>query len=268
MPELPEVETIRRQLGPEVIGRRLGESWAFASAKFDSAVTASGASVELLSRRGKYLLAGLDDGRELIVHLGMTGSLSLVPTPDLDPDLYVRAWWALDDGRTLVFRDIRRFGRVAVVTAGNYAGLRTLALLGPEPFDDGFTASGLWAALRASRARVKTQLLSQRPVAGVGNIYADEALWRAEIFPGSRVVTRPQARRLHAAIREVLAEGIANRGTTLRDYRSVDGSSGDNQHHLDCYGRAGLPCRRCGTTLISRFWDGRTTTFCPACQRR
>jgi formamidopyrimidine-DNA glycosylase len=268
VPELPEVETIRRELSPEVVGRRLGEAWAFASAKFDSAVTASGASVQAVRRRGKYLLADLDDGRELIVHLGMTGSLSLVRTAALDPDPYVRAWWALDDGRTLVFRDIRRFGRVAVVMAGQYAALPTLRLLGPEPLDEGFTALGLWQALGASRARIKTQLLSQRPVAGVGNIYADEALWRARVFPGARSITRPQAARLHEALREVLDEGIANRGTTLRDYRSVDGRGGDNQHHLDCYGRAGLPCRRCETALVSRFWDGRTTTFCPRCQRR
>ena len=115
---------------------------------------------------------------------------------------------------------------------------------------------------------MKTQLLQQRAVAGVGNIYADEALWRAGVDPAARKVTRPQAARLHAAIREVLAAALANGGTTLRDYRTVDGGTGSNQHHLDCYGRAGEPCTRCATTLRRKVLDGRGTTWCPVCQRR
>jgi formamidopyrimidine-DNA glycosylase len=268
VPELPEVETIRRQLAPEVSGRTLGEAWAFPSPKFAAARAASGATIRGVGRRGKYLLIDLDDDRELIVHLGMTGALRVLPEPDVPADPYLRARWALDDGRALLFRDIRRFGRLAVVPAGRYESLPTLHLLGPEPFDDAFTPLSLWAALRASRARVKTQLLSQRPVAGVGNIYADEALWQAAIFPGARAISRPGAARLHAALREVLGSALSRRGTTLRDYRAVDGEPGDNQHHLLCYGRAGLACLRCGGTLVSRFWDGRTSTFCPTCQRR
>jgi formamidopyrimidine-DNA glycosylase len=116
--------------------------------------------------------------------------------------------------------------------------------------------------------RVKTQLLSQRPVAGVGNIYADEALWRARVHPAVRTISRPAATRLHQAIVEVLTEGIAHGGTTLRDYRTVDGSEGDNQHRLDCYGRAGAPCRRCGAELRRSIVDARGTTSCPVCQRR
>ena len=268
MPELPKVETIRRQLVPQVSGRRLGEAWAFPSAKFSDALEASRAGVEGVDRRGKYLLIGLDDQRELVVHLGMTGSLSVVPTEAVRPDPYRRASWALDDGRTLLFRDIRRFGRLAVVTAGEYRSLPTLHRLGPEPFDPLFTPRSLWLAVRASRARVKTQLLSQRPVAGVGNIYADEALWRAGVFPAARTISRAQAERLHGALREVLGAALERRGTTLRDYRGVDGNPGDNQHHLDCYGRAGQPCRRCEGVLVSRVWDGRTATFCVACQKR
>jgi formamidopyrimidine-DNA glycosylase len=268
VPELPEVETIRRQLAPEIVGRRIGEAWAFASAKFDQAPRACGGAFVSVARRGKYLLAGLDDDRELVVHLGMTGSLAVVPSEVFVPDAYTRAWWRLDDGRTLGFRDIRRFGRLAVVPTGRYQSLPTLHRIGPEPFDDAFTPAALFRALRTSTARIKTQLLSQRPVAGVGNIYADEALWRAGLHPAARTVTRPGAERLHRALREVLAAGIEHGGTTLRDYVGVDGSRGDNQHHLDCYGRAGLPCGRCATVLISRVWDGRTATFCPACQRR
>ena len=164
----------------------------------------------------------------------------------------MRAWWALDDGEVLELRDVRRFGRVAVVPRGRHDALPTLAALGPEPFAETFTPEVLWQGLRRSRLRVKTQLLQQRAVAGVGNIYADEALWRAGVDPAARKVTRPQAARLHAAIREVLAAGLANGGTTLRDYRTVDGGTGSNQHHLDCYGRAGQPCNRCGDDAASQ----------------
>jgi len=218
-------------------------------------------------RRGKYLLIELDDGRDLVIHLGMTGQLRLRSPAHVD-DPYVRAWWALDDAEVLELRDVRRFGRVAVVPRGRHDSLPTLAALGPEPFAETFTPEVLWQALRRSRLRVKTQLLQQRAVAGVGNIYADEALWRAGVDPAARKVTRPQATRLHAAIREVLAAGLDNGGTTLRDYRTVDGGTGNNQHHLDCYGRAGQPCNRCAATLRRKVLDGRGTTWCPVCQRR
>ena len=268
MPELPEVETIRRALRPEVVGRRITEAGGRPSAKFSSAAEATGARIDDVERRGKYLLVQLDDGRELVVHLGMTGKLRLRPdSTDPGDDVFVRAWWTLDDGRRLELHDVRRFGRVAVVPKGEYASQPTLAALGPEPLDPTTTGDELWRALRRSRSRVKTQLLSQRPIAGVGNIYADEALWRARVHPARRTVTRADATRLPTAIREVLAAGIEHGGTTLRDYRSVDGEEGDNQHHLDCYGRAGQPCPRCGTALVSRVYDGRTTTFCPSCQR-
>jgi formamidopyrimidine-DNA glycosylase len=265
VPELPEVETVRRQLEPLVTGRRVAEAWGHPSAKFASAVEAVGGGIEGVRRRGKYLLAPLDDGRELVVHLGMTGQLRLREGAG---DPYVRAWWALDDGQVLELRDVRRFGRIGVVTAGEYATLPTLAALGPEPWDAALDDGGLWRRLRASRIRVKTQLLSQRPIAGVGNIYADEALWRAGIHPGRRAVTRAASQRLLVALREVLEQGIANGGTTLRDYRDVGGSAGRNQLELGCYGRAGEPCLRCGGELRRSLVDGRGTTHCPACQPR
>ena len=143
-----------------------------------------------------------------------------------------------------------------------------LAALGPEPFDPDFTAEHLWAGLRGGRSRVKTKLLGQRVVAGIGNIYADEALWHARVNPAARAVTRPAAERLRDAIVDVLRAGIDNGGTTLRDYRTVTGGQGSNQHHLSCYGRWGEPCIRCGTELRRRTIDGRTTTWCPTCQRR
>jgi formamidopyrimidine-DNA glycosylase len=274
VPELPEVETIRRQLGPDLEGRRIAEAWAFPSAKFDEAPAAVGATVGPLGRRGKYLLAPLDrDGRphELVVHLGMTGRLAidrreLVASDGSEPHL--RAAWRLDDGRRLTFVDVRRFGRIAVVASGDHDRLPTLAALGPEPFDDAFTPDALRDAVNRSRRHVKTHLLSQRVVAGVGNIYADEALWRAGVHPCSRRLTRADADRLRDAVRDVLAEGIDDGGTTLRDYRDALGGEGAHQHALDCYGRAGEPCPRCGTTLRRCVVDARTTTFCPACQTR
>jgi formamidopyrimidine-DNA glycosylase len=265
VPELPEVETVRRQLEPVVVGRRITEAWGHPSGKFASAPLAAGPSVEAVGRRGKYLLLALDDGRELVVHLGMTGQLRL-RAGALDP--YVRAWWALDDGGVLELRDVRRFGRVGVVPAGEYGSLPTLARQGPEPWDPALDEGGLWRALRRSRARVKTQLLSQRPLAGVGNIYADEGLWRAGVHPARRSVTRVEAARLLDALRVVLEQGVANGGTTLRDYRGVDGAEGRNQLELGCYGRAGEPCLRCGAELRRSVIDGRGTTHCPACQLR
>jgi formamidopyrimidine-DNA glycosylase len=278
VPELPEVETIRRQLEPLVVGRWLGEAWAFPHPKFTPALDVGPALVERVGRRGKYLLLGLDDDRELIVHLGMTGSLRVRPGGDTG-DAYVRAWWSLDDrpaggpggghgggGEALEYRDIRRFGRLAVASGGVYVG--TLAVQGPDALDPSLTADAFWRALRTSRRAVKTQLLSQRPIAGVGNIYADEALWRVGVNPARRRVTRAQAAALLAALRAVMTASIRDGGTTLTTYRDVTGREGRNQQRLDVYGQAGLPCPRCGTELRSRVLDGRTTTWCPVCQPR
>jgi formamidopyrimidine-DNA glycosylase len=270
MPELPEVETIRGQLEPQLVGRAIVASSAHWSPKFATAPDAVGTAIERVDRRGKYLLFGLDDGRDIVVHLGMTGSLSVrseAADADGDHDPYVRAIWVLDDGRRLVYRDVRRFGRIAVVAPAERSTLPTLAALGPEPFDDEFTGDALWASLRRSRRAVKTQLLSQRPVAGVGNIYADEALWLAEVHPSDRHVSRARAGRLRDAIRTVLRDGLDHGGTTLRDYVDAEGSTGSNQHHLRCYGRAGEPCERCGDLLRRSVVDGRGTTWCRTCQR-
>lgn len=265
MPELPEVETLRRQLEPFLVGRRITEAWGHPSPKFATAPHAAGATIEGVRRRGKYLLLGLDDERELVVHLGMTGQLRWRPG---EGDPHVRAWWALDDARVLELRDVRRFGRVGVVPVGAYASLPTLAVQGPEPWDPALDSGGLWQNLKRSRVRIKTQLLSQRPIAGVGNIYADEALWRAGVHPARRSITRSSADGLLAELRAVLEQGIANRGTTLRDYRTAEGGLGGNQHQLRCYGRAGKPCGRCNTTLRRTIVDGRGTTHCPTCQPR
>jgi formamidopyrimidine-DNA glycosylase len=266
VPELPEVETIRRQLGPELVGRQVVGSWAFASAKFTQATEVDGAWFGSSGRRGKYLILELEDGRELVVHLGMTGVLRFAD-PTVEPDPYVRAWWLLDDGRRFEFSDVRRFGRVVVVDAGEYSGIATLHAMGPEPFDDDFGPTEFWNRLRRSNQMLKTNLLSQRPIAGVGNIYADEALFLARINPAVRSISKPKAERLLACIREVLGASIDRGGTTLKDYRSLSGA-GENQLHLLCYGRAGEPCVRCGAELRHRVIDARSTSFCPVCQKR
>lgn len=276
MPELPEVETVRRQLGPSLIGSSVVEAGSHASAKFTPARDITGGRFTSDGRRGKFLLFGVDGDRELVVHLGMTGQLRIIDDAELaeredhPPDTapYLRAWWALDDGRLLEFVDVRRFGRIRVVPAGDYRSIPTLAAAGPEPFDADFDGQQFWALLKKSRRKLKTQLLSQRPIAGVGNIYADEALWLASINPNATRISPQRATELLDAIRAVLTKGLDNGGTTLRDYRDAEGQTGDNQHSLAAYGRAGHPCLRCDTPLRSATIDARTTTWCPMCQRR
>lgn len=287
MPELPEVETIRAALEPALMGRTILEAWGHPSPKFRQAPAAIGRSFLRVGRRGKYLLVDLTgeqvgtvrepDGDEdllgtpgpntqLIVHLGMTGRLGFEPSTPAGT--HVRAWWALDDGRSLVFTDVRRFGRLAVVPHGDHSSLATLAALGPEPLGPDFTPEVLRAGVNATSRAIKTALLSQRIVAGLGNIYVDEALWRAGIDPRRRTgLGRRRSEVLHGAIIDVLESALGHGGTTLRDYRTLDGASGENQHRLEAYGRAGKPCLRCGRALRSTVLDARTTTWCGQCQR-
>ena len=304
VPELPEVETIRRQLVPLVEGRRCVEATSHWSEKFLPAREVTGARFQTLTRKGKYLICGLDDEghdgerehsegqhseRELIVHLGMTGSLLVVdgaegssqegrgavPTriyeqpSEAQPHKaeHIRARWWLDDGSQLIFNDTRRFGRLRVVPAGCYETAPTLAAQGPDALSSEFTPEVLHARLRQSRRTLKTQLLSQRPVAGLGNIYADEALWESGIHPARRNLSPARCETLHRAIKEVLNRALKFGGTTLRDYRTPDASTGSFQKKLRCYGRAGHPCPRCQTPLRKQVIDARTTTWCPRCQK-
>ncbi len=268
MPELPEVETVRRQLAPRLAGRRVVEAGSHPSAKFVPARSLTGHRFVDVGRRGKYLIAPTDRGHDLVIHLGMTGNLGFRRGGPDESNPYLRAWWQLDDGETLEFVDVRRFGRLRFVVHGDYADIPTLANAGPEPWDPALTAARFHQLLATSRRALKTKLLSQRPIAGVGNIYADEALWMAEIHPLATRLGRERSARLLEALRHVLAQGIDQGGTTLRDYRNVEGGTGSNQTRLMAYGRAGLPCLRCGDTLVSAVVDARTTTWCPRCQRR
>src|SRR5688572_27228022 len=265
MPELPEVESVRRQLAPRLEGRRILAVAVTPQLRFHHVEAAAHHSIGSVDRRGKYLLVELDDGLELVMHLGMTGSFRF-RSDGWTPDPYVRATFELDDD-VMDFRDVRRFGTLAVVPAGDYRSLATLAALGPEPLSDEFDPVEFHRALQRSRMAVKPYLLTQRPVAGVGNIYADEALWRARINPHARRVGPARSRALWQAIREVLAEAIEREGTTFRDYQMVNGESGRNAPFLVAYGQGGQPCPRCGTPLRKVVLGGRGTTYCPVCQR-
>jgi formamidopyrimidine-DNA glycosylase len=272
VPELPEVETIRQQLEARVVGASIADAGAHWSDKFAPAIDAVGGEIVGARRRGKYLLFELDHEvpTELVVHLGMTGRLTVHAVDD-EPDLdhpHLRAWWRFTDGRLFTFHDIRRFGRIHVVDAGDYGEIPTLDHLGPEPWDPAFTGKALAIFVKRSNRHLKTILLGQRAVAGVGNIYADEALWTARINPATRRLSVDRADRLVEAIRGALQSGLDHGGTTLRDYVDSAGATGANQHELLCYGRSGSPCHRCATELRSRVLDARTTTYCPACQAR
>ena len=236
--------------------------------RYDRPRDAEGGRIDDLRRRGKYLIADLDTDRDLILHLGMTGILRWRGEDGWDgSDAYVRATVELDDGSVLDFRDVRRFGTFVVTPAGDHSGLPTLASLGPEPLSGAFSRDGFHRALSSTRQQVKPFLLSQRPVAGVGNIYADEALWRARIRPTARRVGRERSDRLWHAIRTVLAESIEREGTTFRDYQMVNGESGRNADFLVAYGQGGRPCPRCGEPMRKGVVGGRGTTWCARCQR-
>lgn len=277
MPELPEVETIRSQLEPQLVGRQIQAVWTFAHAKFQPGHLAVGTTISGMGRRGKYLLIELDDDRELVVHLGMTGLLFVganesqplgVAAGDAVRHPHDRARFSLDDGSFLTFRDARRFGRILVVPVGDYRSAGLLGRMGPEPLSDDFTADTLVRGLAGSRRPLKSVLLSQELVAGLGNIYIDEALWEAQIAPVHRGgLRRDRAERLAEAIKTILAASVARGGTTLRDYRDSYGATGTNQRHLSCYGRKDEPCLRCGQLLSGRRIDGRSTVWCTACQR-
>ena len=215
MPELPEVETIRRQLGPKITNRTITGAGSHESAKFLPARKTKGKRFLQLRRRGKYLLAELDDQTELVVHLGMTGQLKVTETDDqrsVGSD-YERAWWLLDNNKTIIFRDVRRFGRIALVKKGDYSQIPTLRDMGPEPFSPELTGEELWRRTKGRKQRIKTQLLGQRLIAGGGNIYADEALFYAGINPSVRSITRAQAERLLQSLQMVLSQAIDMGGT-------------------------------------------------------
>jgi len=275
VPELPEVETIRLRLEPKLVGRRLEH------VRIDDprlvrpyepvqvAAELEGERVSALDRRGKYLIVRFESGRGLLIHLRMTGSLRHAPAGTLEDDPHRRAVVRLDDGSDVAYRDLRRFGTWLVVEPEELEPYLD-ARLGAEPLADGFTAATLRKRLAGRRAPIKAALLDQRTLAGMGNIYVDEALWRARIHPlrPAGELSATEVRRLRPAIRAALEAGIARQGSTLRDYRLPDGGAGAMQHEFKVYGRDDEPCDRCGTAIEKIRAAGRGTWYCPRCQPR
>jgi len=270
VPELPEVETVVRSLAGELAGRRvvrvlLRERRLRGGVARDFSKRLEGRRITRLARRGKYLLAWLDDGAVLLVHLGMTGQLTIAP-PSRADRVHDHVVISLDDGRLLTFNDARRFGRVAVV-GGDALGVETGE--GVDPLADAFTPDALFGLTRRRRTSVKSLLMDQRRVAGLGNIYVNEALFHAAIRPGRRAgrLGRDDCERLVASIRLVLAEAIQRGGSSISDYRDGLGRAGEFQlsHHV--YDRARQPCRRCATPIRKQLHAGRSSFYCPSCQR-
>jgi formamidopyrimidine-DNA glycosylase len=272
MPELPEVETIRRQLAPHLEGRSiehveiLDARWTrpFAAGAVEEQLR--GVTVTRVDRAGKYLDLALSGEGHLLIHLRMTGSLLF--DPHVEP-LHTRVRFQLDGGHRLVYVDQRRFGTGHLMAGAAQRDAYLSARLGAEPFTPSFTASYLRRAARGRKAPVKAFLLDQRRIAGVGNIYADEALFRAGVHPlrPAGALRPAQWERLHAAIEEVLAAGIDARGATIDDFRHVDGARGSFQDRFLVHLRAGQPCVTCGKPIRKIVAAGRGTYVCERCQR-
>jgi formamidopyrimidine-DNA glycosylase len=272
MPELPEVETIRRGIAPHVEGRTLralevsDERWSRPLAPAELAAAVDGRVVERLGRRGKYLVLELSDDVFLMLHLRMTGTLLLDP-----PERPAHARVRFDlGGRELVFVDPRRFGTGELALGTEARDAFFAARLGLEPFDKGFTTSYLRALARRCRAPVKAFLLDQKRIAGVGNIYADEALFRARIHPHRQAgrLTVAQLDALREAVIASLEAGIAAKGATIDDFRDPYGVAGSFQDQFLVHLREGEPCPNCGTRIVKLRAAGRGTYVCPRCQRR
>ena len=272
MPELPEVETIRRDLAPLLCGRTVTRS-AIHPGSERLAVTHSprelegelaGRRVEEIGRHGKYLLLGLDDGRTWVIHLRMTGSL-VHTTAEATPHRFERARIDLDDGASLRFNDLRKFGTWHLVEEPEDA----MPASGPDALSEAFTPAWLRSRLKGRVAPVKALLLDQRVAAGVGNIYADEALWIAKVHPSTPggLLGAPKVKALHAAVLQTLRDSLRDRGSSFSDYR--DGLGGEGLHHVrvHVFRREGQPCGRCGTTIVKTRVAGRGTHLCPRCQR-
>jgi formamidopyrimidine-DNA glycosylase len=274
VPELPEVETVRRRLAPVLEGRvfeRVEITDSRLTRPLDPLEVAGeleGERVALVDRRGKYLIVRFESGRALLVHLRMTGSF-LHSADGLADDAHRRAVVRLDDGSDVAYRDVRRFGTWLLLEPEEVEAYVD-ARVGREPLAAAYRAKHLAEKLHGRRAPVKAAILDQRTVAGVGNIYADEALWRARIHPltPAAALGPEEVKALYRGVRESLRAGIRRQGSTLRDYRLPNGEEGGAQHEFKVYGRGGEPCDRCGTPIDKIRVGGRGTWYCSSCQRR
>ena len=273
MPELPEVETVRRTLEP-AIGATIQGVWdsgkglhMFRKPPRKRLAALVGATITGVRRHGKYLLVDTDTPWTLLVHLGMTGRFLIVPASAPRAKHTHLVLW-LDDGRELRFVDARRFGQLDVVSRDRERAHPALAGLGPDPLVHGIDGALLYERSRGRKSTLKAFVLDQGVLAGVGNIYASEALWKAQLRPTTRAhrLTADSARRLAAAILEVLNNALDKGGTSLRDFVNADGAEGENADYLWVYGRAGESCLRCKTPIRRAVHQGRATYYCPTCQ--
>lgn len=286
MPELPEVETVRRGLAPAMEGARIAKVEARrADLRFplpDAFVDrVKGARVQTLDRRGKYLIASLSSGESLIMHLGMSGRFTIEADGENRPGDFAIAQKGDSAHDHIVFHleaaiparvtynDPRRFGFMDLAPSDAIEECRHFKNMGPEPLGNRFTSDALNVALKGKDAPIKSALLDQRVVAGLGNIYVCEALFRARVSPRRRAasVAGVRGQRLHGAIVAVLRDAIEAGGSSLRDFAAADGALGYFQHRFDVYGRAGAPCGECGRPIGRLVQAGRSTFFCPGCQR-
>lgn len=274
MPELPEVETVRRYLGEHLPGKKI-ESVAVNLARLvrnrtpeDFAASLTGCTFTAVTRRGKYLVLHLDSPWALLVHLRMTGRLIYEADTKAPLPRFSHIVFTLDTGR-LVYGDVRTFGCLWIVPDGVKTGITGYDSLGPDGLSQDFTADYFWQRLHHSGRLVKALLLDQTVVAGLGNIYADEALFLARIRPSRRCnrISRRSSDALYAAIGTVLREGLAYGGTTVFNFVDGSGREGSNQQNLNVYGREGQPCPVCGATIVYKKQGGRGTHYCPVCQR-
>jgi formamidopyrimidine-DNA glycosylase len=274
MPELPEVETVRRQLEPEVVGRTieaaevLDDRWTRPERPAAVEQALEGRRIEAVGRRGKYLVVELDDGSSLVMHLRMTGNL-LIREPGSDDARHLRVRISLDNGLELWFTDARRFGH-GVVLAGDELDSYFASRLGIEPLGGDLTPEVLLDLAAGRRAPLKSFLLNQAGVAGIGNIYADEALFRAHLHPLSPAgsMKLEHADELRDGIVDALEAGLAYGGSSIDDYRDARGERGSMQDEFLVHTREGEPCLRCGETIRRIVVSGRSTYFCPGCQKR
>jgi formamidopyrimidine-DNA glycosylase len=275
VPELPETETIARDLTASVRGAKIVAALVHRDDVLRGTTAqaliagVNGASIDNIWRRAKCIVLGLSSGDRLVVTPRFTGALLIeAGAMRVDDSDYTVLQFRLNDGRTLRYRDVRRLGTVALMAADRFAAWS--AAIGPEPLSPELTADGFSVLVRASKRAIKTILMDQRRLAGIGNIYANEALWRARIRPGRRgsALTRAESATLLRELRAVLTESIALRGTSFRDYVDAHGAKGGFVARLSVYGREGQPCVRCGGTLIGHHkLEGRVTVYCRECQR-
>ncbi len=283
MPELPEVETVMRGLEPVMQGQVIAKAlvrrpdlrWPFPK---DMAARLTGARITQLRRRAKYILADLDRGETLIIHLGMSGRMLIqgeIPgvfhQPIAPLEKHDHVVFDMEGGARIVFNDARRFGAMDLAPTDRIEKHPLLAKLGPEPLGNSFDADHLKTAFKDKRSPIKSALLDQRIVSGLGNIYVCEALWRAGISP-KRLAGRISANQIEAltgAVRDVLREAIASGGSSLKDYRQADGELGYFQHNFATYDREDAPCRRtgCSGTVRRIVQSGRSSFYCPTCQK-